>query len=58
MPLALIAVVMRIIARGKTKANVGCDDLLAVLALAVYFCFSAMILWGRRSGLGENIRED
>ena len=51
LPLALLAVVLRIVARRRTKANVGLDDLLAILTLVVYTCFSAMVLWGTYPGL-------
>ena len=44
-PLALIFIVLRIIARSRTKANVGLDDLLAVFTLVIYICYSAMCLW-------------
>ena len=44
--LALTAIILRIIARSRTKANVGLDDFLAVFTLVVYICFSAMCLWG------------
>ncbi|KAL9136914.1 MAG: hypothetical protein Q9175_001872 [Cornicularia normoerica] len=50
LPLALLAVVLRIVARRRTKANVGLDDLLAIFALVIYFCFSAMVLWGTENG--------
>lgn len=44
-PLALISIVLRIIARSRTKANLGLDDLLAVFTLVIYICYSAMVLW-------------
>lgn len=46
MPLALTAVVLRMVARSRTKAQFGLDDLLAFITLVVYFVFCAMILWG------------
>ena len=49
LPLSLIAVVLRLFARSRTKANCGLDDGLAVLALLVYIGFTAMVLWGEHS---------
>lgn len=45
-PLALVFIVLRIIARSRTKANVGLDDLLAVFTLVIYICYSALCLSG------------
>ena len=53
LPLASISVALRIFARSRTKANVGFDDLLAFLALVVYFGFSAIILYGTSSRVNE-----
>ncbi len=54
LPLAVVAVALRIVARRRTKANVGLDDLLAEFALAVYVCFTAMVLWGMWSCLNAS----
>ena len=46
LPLTLIVVALRILARTKTKAGIGLDDLLALFALATYFVFTILLLWG------------
>ena len=49
--LATIAVAARLIARAKSKVSFGLDDFFAVLALAFYWTYIGVSLWGESSPL-------
>jgi integral membrane sensor domain MASE1 len=44
--LAITAVVLRFVARSRTKAHYGADDWFALVALAGFLAFSGVIIWG------------
>ena len=46
LPLSLITVVLRFVARSKTRSSYGLDDLLAIVALAFYISTCVLNLWG------------
>lgn len=50
-PLATIAVAARLVARAKSNVSFGLDDVFAVLALAFYWTYIGVSLWGESASL-------
>ena len=44
---SLVAVALRLIARTKTKAGFGLDDIFAILATVFYFAFCSVFVLGQ-----------